>query len=68
MRNINQNGSCYKTPVDKSKLYYQSGFLRELKKQIPGLTLSVSHLHNKVKEIEGILDNIDIFFEDEEDE
>ena len=43
-------------PVDKSKLYYQSGFLKELKIQIPGLTLSVSHLHNKVKEIEKILD------------
>ena len=51
------NVECRRKSIDLDTLVKtQSEFLRELKKQIPGLTLSGSNLHNKVKEIEKILD------------
>ena len=51
------NGECRRKHIKLDKLVKnQASFLRELKKQIPGLTLSASNLHNKVKEIEKILD------------
>ena len=56
MRWINQNGSCEKTPINHDKMFIISDFVKELKKQVPGLVLDQSHIYKTVKLIEGILD------------
>ena len=56
MRIINQNGSCEKPPVNYDNMFHIGGFLKELKKQMPGLTLTHSHIYKTVKIIEKILD------------
>ena len=56
MRWINQNGSCEKPPVNHDKMFIITDFVKELKKQVPGMKLDQSYVYKTVKEIEKILD------------
>ena len=53
---VNQNGCVEKPPVNHNKMFIITDFVKELKKQVPGLVLDQSHIYKTVKEIEGILD------------
>ena len=55
----NQNGCVEKLPVNHDKMFIITDFVKELKKQVPGMKLDQSHVYKLVKEIEGILDNIE---------
>ena len=46
-----------KPPVDYEDMFTVIGFMRQLKKQIPGLKLDQSHIYKTVKIIEKILDD-----------
>ena len=51
-----ENGCVTKPPVNLDKIFIVSDFVKELKKQVPGMKLDQSHVYKTVKEIEKILD------------
>ena len=67
LNGIMKNDYYIKPPVNHDVLFYIPDFVKELKKQIPGLILHQSHIYKTVKEIERLLD-IDVFFEEDDDE